>query len=127
MDREPRNKESLIEEIAFDLYAAGPWGDLHEVHSNMRECVFSHDMKIYRAMASRMLDLVEGHTFIWHRLQCERCGHISTNKFGGGGKCPVFPHDAGLRDHHEMRPVRLEVRVLNDVIRPEFREASSVA
>lgn len=70
--------------------------------------------------------LTDPSTFIWHRHQCERCGYVSTNQYGDGGKCPVFPDNAGQRNHHEMRPVRLEVRVLDDVILPEFRETSAV-
>lgn len=57
-EKESPDKEALVEEVAHHLYAAGPWGPLHEVDSNLRECVFSHDMKIYRSMASAMLEIV---------------------------------------------------------------------
>lgn len=58
-EQELPDKEALVEEVAHHLYAAGPWGPLHAVDSNLRECVFSHDMKVYRSMASEMLAIVE--------------------------------------------------------------------
>lgn len=53
------NQEPLVESIAHALYAAGPWGDLHDVDDKMRECVFSHNMEVYRSMASMMLDTLD--------------------------------------------------------------------
>ena len=39
--------------------------------------------------------------------RCTRCGILTTDRYGEGGKCPMTPDDLGLRDYHTLEPIRL--------------------
>jgi hypothetical protein len=50
--------EECIEEIAFELYAAGPWGDFYAFVDDGARCVTdAHSMDTYREIVRRVLSL----------------------------------------------------------------------
>jgi hypothetical protein len=56
----------------------------------------------------RVPDVSEQRAKTMAGYRCKRCGALTTDRYGQGDKCPVFPDgDAGLRDYHDLEPIRL--------------------